>query len=1203
MDEKPITDLIQEQGIELAIPDDTDIPQIQAMVAKAKTMSAASVVQDLDQTFMQAYGGHIPDENKQNVLYWLERVNKWAKFIDQNPTRQTNIAQFNAAVQDLENALENAKTGAREHIQRERSLSRHSMAGIQNPERILNSISGANRKQFAEFYTKHRTQNRGPASLAQMLKSYAKDRGMSAAAQRRTFTYPVLDKIVAIHGSAFGMTNKLSNLLSTRQLLTGFERQNVEDFENYSKHTISRPVYGQPMETTQRPTSFGAGGQHGRRKTVRTQFAPVVRKKPEHIESQSMTNIFSDPLTTFGYDLQPPPNVRSFRDMTPPMTQRQRTPSEEGKQEDDQKDEPAPLPHGFVRAQPRPGLSRGSPQQEPPQSADAVAFRDWFSKASKRMIGKSMKTEVVAKRFAQVLNSKRRVYRGQIPLRDFVRNEIRAMNMPHVQRSGGTWKFVKHVPPPTPAAVRDERKRQERIKSREKELARRSGYAKDIKDSNALLKEARRLRTDATNKERENLAERKRIDEKARRERSTSRMSEDIPEEAGAPLEEVEEKAAEPSEGSVKSEYVESNRLRAQLSNLGNEIIRLRNRFEIGERPQGVLLRIREKNEERKKLNQALIKEVDKHLKTTKDSNPHNQNREWAVGNRADFEQVDDFLQESKEVKPEEVSRAVADVVDRPGHALTGVVTEANVVQWATETQMRDLSAGVGSMSLGPQIGPQRDEFDQQEHNRFNRRDVERARQLAQDSLGAPTTPLPRERDGFFSEEDVASSEAPPLTGVRRMFSEVEETPGRFKPTDSQERNRIRQEQADLLEAAAAQRRGLVVHDTPAVPPIPAGTIHSAISPPGDEGSIVMIRGTPVRVPRTVRMDRTGHPIAFISPDGTELSVPQNPEELDEMLENGQILRDTPEFKLFRDILRNRRDVDGRPFAPPDTALAEGLGQGRRRRQRAHSVGYEGQDLTDAISSEFAGDLTDYETDSDPGSPIRPYRPNAPAAPPLGVAAGMRRLAGAGGGAGYAAGLARVRAGAANPAARAVVNFPLGRGRVRNIQLRDARFRPQHFDPDVHRHVVYTNPKDRNLGREFRAFRRQNAELDPMTTLTCSQYAQSREIGEHIQMCIEPNSIKIVVYTRAPLKALEVLVKKLKYHTKKMTNASLSEHGAGVLYDYNQLQKLKVRNIAETLLQLLRKRRSMLRLILNGSTAGGPLSKDWMHTASAMRVI
>jgi hypothetical protein len=183
------------------------------------------------------------------------------------------------------------------------------------------------------------------------------------------------------------------------------------------------------------------------------------------------------------------------------------------------------------------------------------------------------------------------------------------------------------------------------------------------------------------------------------------------------------------------------------------------------------------------------------------------------------------------------------------------------------------------------------------------------------------------------------------------------------------------------------------------------------------------------------------------------------------------------------------------------------------------------------------------------------------------------------------------------------VNFPLGRGRVRNIQLRDARFRPQHFDPDVHRHVVYTNPKDRNLGREFRAFRRQNAELDPMTTLTCSQYAQSREIGEHIQMCIEPNSIKIVVYTRAPLKALEVLVKKLKYHTKKMTNASLSEHGAGVLYDYNQLQKLKVRNIAETLLQLLRKRRSMLRLILNGSTAGGPLSKDWMHTASAMRVI
>ena len=104
-------------------------------------------------------------------------------------------------------------------------------------------------------------------------------------------------------------------------------------------------------------------------------------------------------------------------------------------------------------------------------------------------------------------------------------------------------------------------------------------------------------------------------------------------------------------------------------------------------------------------------------------------------------------------------------------------------------------------------------------------------------------------------------------------------------------------------------------------------------------------------------------------------------------------------------------------------------------------------------------------------------------------------------------------------------------------------------------------------------------------------------------MCIEPNAIQIVIYTKASLKALEILVRKLKYHTKKMPKSSLSEYGVGVMYDHAQLQKVNVRKIAHFLLTLLRKRRSMVRLLVNNSTAGGPLSQDWMHTAAAMRVI
>jgi hypothetical protein len=194
-----------------------------------------------------------------------------------------------------------------------------------------------------------------------------------------------------------------------------------------------------------------------------------------------------------------------------------------------------------------------------------------------------------------------------------------------------------------------------------------------------------------------------------------------------------------------------------------------------------------------------------------------------------------------------------------------------------------------------------------------------------------------------------------------------------------------------------------------------------------------------------------------------------------------------------------------------------------------------------------------------------------------------------------------VIAGAQAGGAPAVVNLPLGPGLARNVQLRQARFRPQHFDPQVHRNIVYADqPND--LAQEFYTFRRQNAQQDPLTTMTCSKYAKREEIGDHIQMCIESKAIHIVIYAKATLKGLEILAKKLRYHTKKMKKAVLSEHGAGVLFDQKQLQSTKPRDIAQKLQQLLNRRRS-LRLVLEGSEPGGPMSKDWMHLVGALRRI
>ena len=94
--------------------------------------------------------------------------------------------------------------------------------------------------------------------------------------------------------------------------------------------------------------------------------------------------------------------------------------------------------------------------------------------------------------------------------------------------------------------------------------------------------------------------------------------------------------------------------------------------------------------------------------------------------------------------------------------------------------------------------------------------------------------------------------------------------------------------------------------------------------------------------------------------------------------------------------------------------------------------------------------------------------------------------------------------------------------------------------------------------------------------------------------------MSIVVYSKASRKALEILLRKIKYHIKKMKKATLAEHGG--LFDHAQLQKGKVRAMAETLLALLKRRKSLLRLQLSGITHGA-LHKEWMHTAAAMRKI
>ena len=93
--------------------------------------------------------------------------------------------------------------------------------------------------------------------------------------------------------------------------------------------------------------------------------------------------------------------------------------------------------------------------------------------------------------------------------------------------------------------------------------------------------------------------------------------------------------------------------------------------------------------------------------------------------------------------------------------------------------------------------------------------------------------------------------------------------------------------------------------------------------------------------------------------------------------------------------------------------------------------------------------------------------------------------------------------------------------------------------------------------------------------------------------------MSIVVYSKASRKALEILLRKIKYQ---MKQATLAEHGGGILFDHAQLQKGKVRAMAETLLALLKRRKSLLRLQLSGITHGA-LHKEWMHTAAAMRKI
>ena len=160
--------------------------------------------------------------------------------------------------------------------------------------------------------------------------------------------------------------------------------------------------------------------------------------------------------------------------------------------------------------------------------------------------------------------------------------------------------------------------------------------------------------------------------------------------------------------------------------------------------------------------------------------------------------------------------------------------------------------------------------------------------------------------------------------------------------------------------------------------------------------------------------------------------------------------------------------------------------------------------------------------------------------------------------------------------------------------------RPVGYNPEEHRTgFVYTHTLP---GDHYEVFKQRSREQDPLSGLLCA--GRKQEIGDYIQMCMGMLVVHIVIYKGASLKGIEILFKKIKYHVKKQPGtAMLSEFDRGILFDGPALQKKSARKLATEMFQLLKKRRSFLRLIIEQSHMGGALHEDWMHEPTALRRI
>ena len=1253
--EKPVAELIQEQGIEMAIPDGAQWQQLEAIVDETKDMNIETVVGKLDQSFEQNYGAHMSDDSRNDVFRAIEHVKEWARNISVNPSSQTGILHYQSAVKRLERMLERAKTHAMEHHQRERSMTAHSMAGTRPGKGILDSLTGRHKSDFEEW-VKNRPKGSVPSFIGN-LKSYADRRGVSKEEQNRLFDYDFLQRFFMLHGHTQGVPYKRHFLINARNLITGYRKQNQKDYDTW-RDTVERHHGRAKPQPTQRPDYPDPSKQ------IPT-YKPIQPKTPTYIAAQSMTNLFSDPLATIDYGIKPPPPHQTLRlrgaggptsseersdpyrtpaqsqerslsraGETPPMTRRPGTPLDEG-----------------ARSQQR-SSSRGRKK-----SANTVQFAEWFPSFATGSRGKKLPIGSIVKAFRDHLATTGRAYEMKTPIEQFIVNQIqkvsgsdvewinsRGIKAPSAKRAIFDFKGAKPDPArqkPDPAEVR------RRVAEARRQLQQKTPHPPAPPRFEVTGRTPILIPPELPQPPKQPVS------------KGFVRAPEPVPPKKPSPSESVDTQdytGVEEATGEKRDEPAVTEEFAAKE-----------------QQREGARRSPRQRS-----LSRLTEDEVD--------APPH-------TGLTGDL-----LTQQYAEAAVAQARRELSKTV-RPPHIwkkspLTGRGASQPPPYLIRDDWQRSKSLPIdfhdrmGGLNLDP-IFPRRDPEDTAKRRRSMSRDIDAAKQIASESFAdiAPDTPLPPSRRESFQdiipevqrmqEAEVEDEKAPPMTGVADM-----------SPPDP---------------AAMARRDLIDTTDTPEVPITSDKTIHSAISDrPLPTPTTQFIRGQVVDVGTVVYNRVTGNPESFRSRiTGTLVRVPQTPAQLDEMLEQGVLTRDTPEYQLFREIIEAKAHALGSP--------EEDVWQGLMGRTRARSVGSsppgkleyaettssrgaqeefdkvnlnierlenvleqerasgntdnvaelsrllrqaneERNTLTRSLMSPTPGyeelplpqgltrgrDLDDQKEAPDPrvarssadATPMMTRRNIVPPTPPPGFAAQMiqradrlrlvggpppipqvrapvrggRRLRPRGQGA-RRRGIARVVAGVQGAQAQAVQNFPLGPGLQRNVQLRRAQFQPQHYDPDVHRNIVYADLGEQDLGREFYAFRRRNAEQDPMTTLTCSRYAKRKEIGDHIQMCIEPNAIQIVVYTKASLKALEVLVRKLKYHTKKMPKATLSEHGVGILYDNVQLQKGTVRKIAETLQLLLRKRRSMLRLVLNGSTPGGPMSKEWMHTAAAMRVI